>query len=91
MVMAAYREPDLCGVMITEVYLMGTGGYSHLHRDVWLLEAKPETFETAPFSHIIIRREKLGDVPAEIRTQDGDWVLARVLDRPCSPRPPSGV
>ncbi len=88
LLMKAWREPDLCGVMVTKIFLVGTGAYSHLHRNVWLHEARPETFEAAQFSHIIVEEENLGTERVDVRARDGRWLLARVLDRPCTPKSP---
>ena len=83
LLLAAYKQQDLCGLKIESVSLTWTGGYSYLHRPVPLYPAWGPPPEFRLFNYVITFASP--DAPGEIVAADGNQVLVRLGQDGCIP------
>ena len=76
LILAAGKQPDLCGLKIETSHLDMTGGYTYLHRPVPLYPTDGPSRESGYFNYAIAFRT--ANVPGEIRAADGSLVLLRL-------------
>jgi hypothetical protein len=84
LLVAASRQPDLCGLRVNTHYLTWTGGYSFFHRNVPLYDpGGPES--SSGFYNFIITTT--AETPGNPVAADGGLVLRRLRSGPCTPDP----
>lgn len=83
MLLAAYRQKDLCGLKVEPLSLIYTGGYSYFHRAVPLYGIDSTIADSSYFNFVIA----LGTVRAgDVRASDGGFSLVKVRAS-CTPDP----
>jgi len=84
LLIAAGRQPDLCGVMLRADHLVWVGGYSYLHRNVPMYGADGPAPTTGFYNYVITPVFDTIGNPVAI---DGDLALRRLGNDSCQADP----
>jgi phosphatidylinositol glycan class B len=84
LLMAAYRQDDLCGLLVMTRQLGWTGGYAYLHRRVPLYEQGQVPDDGDTFNYAIA---SIGSRPGEAVATDSGLALIRLSHQGCRPDP----
>ncbi len=84
LLLAASRQPDLCGLTVLSNDLGYIGGYATLHRDVPLYDRPGPELSEGHVNYVVAHA---GQLPGVVVARDRDRVLLRVRDAPCVPDP----
>jgi hypothetical protein len=84
LLLAAYAQADLCGLLVTTRQLGWTGGYAYLHRRVPLYELGQVPDDSDTFNYVIA---PAGSRPGEAVATDSGLALIRLSHQGCRPDP----
>jgi GPI mannosyltransferase 3 len=84
LLMAASRQPDICGLRVETDHLVWIGGYTYFHRDVPLYSPDGPARDSGFYNYIIATVKETEGNPV---TSDGQYVLRRLRHATCLPDP----
>lgn len=85
LLLAAHRQPDLCGLKVEAVHLAWTGGHTYLHRPVPLYPSFGPSRDSARFNYVVTFWPL--SAPGQIIAWEGNLGLVRLPVKSCSPDP----
>lgn len=85
LLLAAHRQPDLCGLKVEAVHIAWSGGYTYFHRDLPLYPHTAPGRDSGLYNYVLT--PSVYARGAQVVASDGPLVLARLFDGPCRKDP----
>jgi hypothetical protein len=84
LLIAASRQPDVCGLKVETHHLVWIGGHSFFHRDVPMYAPDGPPRDSGFFNYVIV---PAGETVGDLIATDGPLVLRRLTSAVCRPDP----